>query len=57
MTKCVLEGDKLTFEIEKDGGTMSADLKVEGDQITGQIKRSDDPSRVGKFSVKRTADK
>jgi len=55
-----VEGNKVTFDVSLGGGpgSMHFDLQVEGDQITGQARRSgEDRNEAAKVSLKRVAEK
>lgn len=49
-----IEGSKLTFEVEREGGVISFVLTQEGDEIKGDITMQRDSStRTAKLAVKR----
>jgi hypothetical protein len=51
ITKATVDGDKVRLEIDGGDVTFYLDLKVDGDQMTGEARRGDDPRM--KISVKR----
>lgn len=49
-----IEGSKLTFEVEREGGVISFVLTQEGDEIKGDITmQRDSGTRTAKLAVKR----
>jgi hypothetical protein len=55
-----VEGNKVAFDVSLGGGpgSMHFDLQVEGDQITGQVRRSGEGlNESGRISLKRVAEK
>ncbi|PYT80425.1 MAG: hypothetical protein DMG40_12460 [Acidobacteria bacterium] len=53
-----IDGNRLTFDVSLGGeGSMHFDLQVQGDQITGQVKRSGEGrNEAAKISLKRVAE-
>jgi hypothetical protein len=51
ITKATLDGDKVSLEIDGGDVTFYLELKVDGDQMTGDARRGDSPRM--KMSVKR----
>jgi hypothetical protein len=53
-----VDGDKLMFEVETGSMTMSFDLTVKGDQISGDMKGNENGTqRTVKLSLKRVVEK
>ena len=56
-----LEGNRLTFDVPLGGqgeGAMHFDMQVQGDQMTGQVKRGGEgKNEAVKISLKRVAEK
>lgn len=56
-----VEGNKVTFDVKLHGegpGLMHFDLQVEGDQITGEARRTGESlNQAAKVSLKRVAEK
>ena len=56
-----VEGNKLTFDVPLGGqgeGSMHFDMQVQGDQMTGQVKRGGEgKNEAAKISLKRVAEK
>jgi len=55
-----VEGNKVTFDVSLGGGpgAMHFDLQVEGDQITGLVRRSGEGlNEAAKVSLKRVAER
>lgn len=51
-------GDKLTFEVALERGSIFFDLTVAGDQIKGDMKRvREDREQTAKLSLKRVVEK
>jgi hypothetical protein len=51
ITKANVDGDKVSLEVDGGDVTFYLDLKVDGDQMTGDARRGDSPKM--KMSVKR----
>ncbi len=51
ITKATIDGDKVSLEVDGGEVTFYLDLKVDGDQMTGDARRGDSPKM--KMSVKR----
>jgi hypothetical protein len=55
-----VEGNKVTFDVSLGGGpgSMHFDLQVQGDQVTGRVRRTGESLNEGaKISLKRVAEK
>ena len=54
-----VEGDRLTFDAEADGSTFYIDLRAEGDQLSGSMRRRarDGSETTGKLTAKRAPEK
>ncbi|PYT68237.1 MAG: hypothetical protein DMG39_21720 [Acidobacteria bacterium] len=56
-----VEGNRLTFDVPLGGqgeGSMHFDMQVQGDQMTGQVKRGGEGrNEAAKISLKRVAEK
>ena len=52
ISKGSVEGDKVTIEAQADDDTFYLELKIDGDKMTGDVRKGDSPPM--KISVKRT---
>src|SRR5262245_56672197 len=52
----MIEGDVITFQIIAGPSTLTFDLRIKGEEVTGtvEVKREGQPVRVGKVSIKRS---
>lgn len=55
MSKVVMDGDKITFEVDGGNGALKFAVVAKGDTIEGDVvqERSDGTTRTGKIALKR----
>jgi hypothetical protein len=55
LNKVVVDGDKVTFEVETGNGAMKFAVMAKGDTIEGDVvqERADGTTRTGKIALKR----
>jgi hypothetical protein len=55
ISKAVVDGDQITFEVEREVSVMKFDLKLEGDRLSGTVTRERDGRKESaRLEVKRS---